>query len=397
MSIFKRIEKREASLNTLTELLKQRGGNPGYTGETVNESSALSVSTVMACVSLLSDSIAGLPLHLFREQSGRKVELSNTAFLDKPNINEMRFETIHQIITSLAIHGNSYSIIDRDKQGRVTNIQNIHPSIVKVKFNGSKRSYQVNNKVVDPANMLHILWFSQPGQAEGISPLRTNKNTIGLALAMERHVAQWYGQGATPSSVLETEHDLTPEQAKMLQDSWSLSHNMNRKPAVLTGGLRWKAIQSEAGSELGAARELQVSEIARIFRVPSNMINAQGPSMTYSNVQSQGTAFLRFTLLPWINRVEQALTSLFPRGQFVKFDVGEYLRSDKLTQVKTQQTMIASGLLTPNEARFEHDLEPYEGGDKFVMALPGAPMATPFDPPPVGEDQETPEDNENAV
>ena len=59
--------------------------------------------------------------------------------------------------------------------------------------------------------------------------------------------------------------------------------------------------------------------------------------------------------------------------------------------------MIASGLLTPNEARFEHDLEPYEGGDKFVMALPGAPMATPFDPPPIGEDEVKPEDNENAV
>lgn len=396
MSIFKRIEKREASLNTLSELLKQRGGTPGYTGENVTEASALSVSTVMACVSLLADSIAGLPLNLYREQAGRKIELPNSTFLEKPNMNEMRFETIHQIITSLAMHGNSYSIIDRDNQGRITNIQNVHPSIVRVKFDGRKRSYLVKEKELDHNNILHILWFSQPGQAEGISPLRTNKNTIGLALAMERHVAQWYGQGATPSSVLETEHDLTPEQAKMLQESWNQSHNMNRKPAVLTGGLRWKAIQAEAGSELVAARELQVSEIARIFRVPSNMINAQGPSMTYSNVQSQGTAFLRFTLLPWINRVEQAFSTLFPRGQFVKFDVSEYQRADKLTQVRTQQTMIASGLLTPNEARFEHDLEPYEGGDKFVMALPGAPMATPFDPPPVGEDSETPEDN-NAV
>ena len=95
-AFLKELKKREASLNTLTELLKQRGGSPGYTGETVNEASALSVSTVMACVSLLADSIAGLPLNLFREQAGRKIELSNTAFLDKPNINEMRFETIHQ-------------------------------------------------------------------------------------------------------------------------------------------------------------------------------------------------------------------------------------------------------------------------------------------------------------
>ena len=79
------------------------------------------------------------------------------------------------------------------------------------------------------------------GQLIGVSPLRTNSNTYGLALAMERHIAQFYGQGGTPSSVLETDRDLTAEQANILKETWIGNHNRNRKPA-LTGGLKWKAI-----------------------------------------------------------------------------------------------------------------------------------------------------------
>ena len=134
---------------------------------------------------------------------------------------------------------------------------------------------------------------------------------------MERHISQFYGQGGTPSSILETDRDLTSEQAKFLQENWQLTHNRNRKPAVLTGGLKWKYISAGAGDELIQAREQIVNEVARIFRVPAHLINSKDGSNVYSNIESNGLAFIRHTLQPYIRRIEDELTTLLPGKQVI--------------------------------------------------------------------------------
>ena len=103
-------------------------------------------------------------------------------------------------------------------------------------------------------------------------------------------------------------------------------------------------------------------------------------SNVYSNIESNGLAFIRHTLLPWIRRIEDGLSSLLPGKQFVKLDTDEYSRGDQLSRVRSYQVAISSGIMTPNEARSKMDLEPYEGGDKFYIGLQGAlidPLITP--------------------
>jgi HK97 family phage portal protein len=205
---------------------------------------------------------------------------------------------------------------------------------------------------------------------------------------MERHIAQFYGQGGTPSSILETDRDLTSEQAKYLQENWTLSHNRNRKPAVLTGGLKWKSISAGAGDELIQAREQIVNEVARIFRVPAHLIHSKDGSNVYSNIESNGLAFIRHTLLPYIRRIEDALTTLLPGRQLVKLDTEEYARGDLFSRVRTYQVAISSGLMTPNEARHKLDMESYEGGDNFYLGLQGAAIDPSI--PPIGSDEHNP-------
>lgn len=237
-------------------------------------------------------------------------------------------------------------------------------------------------------NMLHLIWYQYPGQLVGVSPLRANGNTYGLALAMERHLSQFYGQGGTPSSVLETDRDLTAEQATVLKETWLGNHNRNRKPAVLTGGLKWKAISAAAGDELIAARDQITHEIARVFRIPAHLLLAKDGSNVYSNLESNGLAFIRHTLLPWIRRIEDSFTSLLPGKQVVRLDTDEYARGDQLSRVRSFQVAISSGMMTPNEARAKLDLEPYEGGDKFYIGLQGALIDPTL--PPQGVDEHDP-------
>jgi HK97 family phage portal protein len=392
MSFFNR-ENRDAALGNLADLLNLReGGLYNYTGEKVNELSALGISAVLSAISLIADSISILPIKTIRYEGDKKVFTEKPKFLEQPNANQSIFEVIHQIITSLLMHGNSFLLIDKDRQGRPIAITPIHTDRVVVEMKNGIKTYTIgtkaNKRVLTDENILHFKWFSYPGQLVGISPLRVNGNTYGLALAMERHISQFYGQGGTPSSILETDRDLTSEQAKFLQENWQLNHNRNRKPAVLTGGLKWKSISAGAGDELIAAREQIVNEVARIFRVPAHLINSKDASNVYSNIESNGLAFIRHTLLPYIRRIEDGLTKLLPGKQLVKLDTEEYARGDMFSRVRTYQVAISSGLMTPNEARYRLDLEPYENGDNFYLGLQGAPVDPAI--PPLGNDEHNP-------
>jgi HK97 family phage portal protein len=395
MSIFRR-EQRSAKNGNLSDLLALReGGLHNYTGEQVNEMSALGISSVFSAVSLLADSIALLPIKTMRTDGQKIIHTNKPKFLEVPNQNETMFQVVHEIITSLSMHGNAFILVDKDRQGRAVQLTPIHPEKVKVEMQNGKKVFLIQNKQkntekrITQYNMLHFTWFTYPGQLVGVSPLRTNSNTYGLALAMERHISQWYGSGATPSSVLETDRELTEEQAKILKDTWAGAHTRNRKPAVLTGGLRWKSIQEAAGKELIDAREQIVNEIARVFRIPAHLLLTKDNTNVYSNIESNGLAFVRYTLLPWIRRIEDGLTTLLPGKQFVKFDTDEYARGDQLSRVRSFQAAISAGIMTPNEARSKMDLEPYKGGDKFYQGIIGG---SPIDPSiePTGIDEHSP-------
>ena len=397
MSLFKR-ENRDAALGNLVDLLALReGGLYNYTGEKVNEMSALGISTVFSAISLIADSIALLPVKTLRYDGQKTIFTDKPKFLEKPNhsLDLSMFSLLHQIITSLAMHGNSFVLVVKDRQGRPIQLTPIHPEKVKVEMSEGQKVYMLQtqkggyDRKITHHNMLHFVWYCYPGQLIGVSPLRTNSNTYGLALAMERHIAQFYGQGGTPSSVLETDRDLSAEQANILKETWINNHNRNRKPAVLTGGLKWKAISDAAGNELIAARDQIVHEIARVFRIPAHLLLSKDGSNVYSNIESNGLAFIRHTLLPRIRRIEDGFSTLLPGKQFVKLDTDEYSRGDQLSRVRSFQVAVSSGIMTPNEARAKMDLEPYEGGDKFYIGLQGALVDPTLEPQGIDEHDPT--------
>jgi HK97 family phage portal protein len=358
-------------------------------GERIDEWTALGVSSVLSAVSLLADSVASMPLRCYEiGKDGKRTMKPLPKVISDPDPESNTYELIHQMMSSMALHGNSYIHIDRDRRGDMIGLVPLHPYQMQVLPTGDQvgRKYLHLGNDIDRENMLHTRWFTPPQSLVGISPLNQTRNLIGLSIAMDRHLAQFYGEGGTPSSVLETDGKLTLDQARVLQGTWEATHRRHRRPAVLSDGLKWRPITTSAADmEMIATREQLIRDIARIFRIPAHLIGATGDGQTYQNVEQGSLNFLIHTIAPWIRRIEISLSKLLPEGEDLTFDTSSLLRVDALTRAKVNELNIRMGARTPNEVRQIEGMEPYDGGDQFVQAMNGS-ITAGGDLPSLGED-----------
>jgi HK97 family phage portal protein len=385
MSLFKRTEQRALPTNIDPYQITARPLYNNYSGEIVNENTAFAQSALMAAVTLLADAIAVMPLELTRERAGRIEQLPTPSVLIKPNEHQTMFDFIHQTVLMLALHGSAYIYAPRRPGELPPEMKNIHPNQVKgfIDVDDGSLYWEIGRQKYSPAEIRAIHWVLFPGKTRGLSPLEVQRNTIGMGIAMDRFLSQFYGEGATPSSVLETEQQLTPQAADLLRQTWEDSHNKRRRPAVLSGGLKWRSVTVSASDmQMIEHRESIIRDIARAYRIPLNLIlGSGGDSQTYQNVEQAGINFVRYTLLPWMRRIEDAISEMLPLTQKVRFNADEFMRADLMTRVNAQRVQILSGTLSPNEARQEENREPYEGGDAFVNPSTLPPAGTDAVPP----------------
>jgi HK97 family phage portal protein len=349
-------------------------------GERIDEWTALGISSVMNATSLLADTVASMPIRCYVMQDGLRTNYPTPEILKNPDVvsGTNEFEFIHQIMVSMVLHGNAYIHIDRDRLGNAIGLVPLHPYQMQVLPTGDAtgRTYLHLGNEMDSQNLLHLRWFTPPQSLVGVSPLIQSRNLVGLSLAMDRHLSQFYGEGATPSGVLSTDQKLTLDQARTIQGTWESTHRRHRRPAVLSEGMKFTPITtSAADQQMIQTREQLVRDIARVYRIPSYLMGVTGDGMTYQNVEQASVNFLMHTITPWLRRLEIGLSKILPNGTDVVFDVGSLLRSDSITRARVNSIGIAHGILTPNEARQSVGLEPYEGGDAFHQALPGAVTA----------------------
>ena len=369
---------RYPQFNNYVSPLSQLYGQTSMTsaaGERIDEWTALGVSSVLGAVSLLADSVASMPLRCFSiDKTGTRVLRPLPDVLANPDPESNTYELIHQIVASLALHGNAYVKIDRDRSGTMIGLVPLHPYQMQVLPTGDQtgRMYLHLGNQIDREDMLHLRWFTPPQSLVGISPLNQTRNLVGLSIAMDRHLAQFYGEGGTPSSVLETDQKLTLDQARIIQGTWESTHRRHRKPAVLSDGLKWRPIQTSAADfQMIQTREQLIRDIARIFRIPSHLIGASGDNQTYQNVEQASLNFLTHTIHPWLRRIEIALSRILDVGDDVAFDTSVLLRVDALTRAKVNEINVKMGARTPNEVRQIEGLESAPGLDDFHQALQG--------------------------
>ena len=387
MSIFQRgIQNytvgRYPQFNNYVSPLSQLYGQTSMTsaaGERIDEWTALGLSSVLGATALLADSVASMPLRAFKVgPDGKRTMTPVPQVIADPDPESNIFELIHTIMASLTLHGNAYVKIDRNRSGEMIGLVPLHPYQMQVLPTGDQigRRYLHLGNEMDSEDMIHIRWYTPPQSLVGISPLNQTRNLVGLSLAMDRHLAQWYGEGATPSGVIYTNEKLNLEQARVIQGTWEATHRRHRRPAVLSNGMKFEPITTSAADmEMIQTREQLIRDIARVFRIPSHLIGASGDNQTYQNVEQASLNYLTHTIHPYLRRIEIALSKVLPVGTDVAFDTSTLLRVDALTRAEVNEKNVRMGARTPNEVRQIEGLEPFEGGDVFNQAMQGAALA----------------------
>lgn len=351
-------------------------------GKAVNERTAMQTSAVYACVRILAESVAGLPLHVYeRTANGSKsTKPSHPLYWllhDEPNREMTSFVFRETLMSHLLLWGNAYAQINRDGRGFPIALYPLLPDRMAVDRNESGElvyTYQSDKGQVKlrRENVLHIPGLGFDGLI-GYSPIAMAKNAVGLALATEDYGATFFANGANPGGVLEHPGVIKPEQADRLRESWQSQFGgaNAHKVAVLEEGLKFHqmSIPPEQAQFL-ETRKFQINEIARIFRVPPHMVGDLEKS-SFSNIEQQSLEFVKYTLDPWVVRWEQSLQQalILPSEKatiFIKFNLDGLLRGDYQSRMQGYSTGIQNGFMSVNDVRGLEDmnlLTAEEGGD----------------------------------
>ena len=358
-------------------------GRSNPSGVRITPDSSLRSTVVLACVRVLAESVASLPLHLYRRLPAGGKEIASRHPLYRvlhttPNSWQTSFEWREQQMLHLCTYGQSFSEIRSGARGAVNELVALHPSRMKVERleNGrlryKYREYANTETVYTQDQIMHLRWLSDDG-VNGMVPADLARDAIGLARACEIHGASYFGNGARPGVVLETDQTLPAESASALRDNWERMHlgpNRAHRTAVLMGGLKAHELGgNNQESQFLESRRFQVEEICRLFRVPPHLVGDLTRS-SFSNIEQQSIDFVQHTLLPWLRRFESAFTRdlITDDEYFAEFDTRGLLRGDAQARASYYNTLWNLGVASVNEIRSWENMNPIEGGDiRFVQ------------------------------
>jgi HK97 family phage portal protein len=345
----------------------------------VDYNTSLTVNAVWACVSLISDTVSALPVDTYIRRDGIAYPYRpKPAWVSKPDVAIPSVAFWQQTMISLLIDGNAFVRLFKDNSGNIVNMVVLNPLNVQVSRNALGQKFYTStvegNKVLSGDEMLHISGsIIMPGEFRGKSPIDTLKENIGLAISLESFAARFFGQGTLTQGVIEYPGALTAEQAENLARSFDRQHKGFRKAhktGILSGGAVFKptTIANDQAQMLDS-RRLAVEDVARAYRVPTDMIGLNNGGQSYNSIEQKQIAFVTHTLRPWLAKLEDAFSTLLIDGAYLAFSTDDLLRGDYATRIEGYSKLLQNGVLSTNEVRRKENMRPIEGGDVVRVPL----------------------------
>lgn len=363
-------------------------------GKPVNEHTAMQMTAVYSCVRILAETLAGLPLHVYKynDSGGKEKYLQHPLYKllhDEPNPEMTSFTFRETLMSHLLLWGNAYAQIIRNARGEVIALYPLMPNKMTVDRDKNGRLFYLYQRNIedaptlgkdslvylDPSDVIHIPGLGFDGLV-GYSPIAMAKNAIGLAMATEEYGAKFFANGAAPGGVLE--HPGTIKDPQKVKDSWNAAYQgstNSHRVAVLEEGMKYQQIGiPPEQAQFLETRKFQINEIARIFRIPPHML-ADLEKSSFSNIEQQSLEFVKYTLDPWVVRWEQTMCrSLLMESEkptvFIKFNVDGLLRGDYASRMSGYATARQNGWMSANDIRELENLDriPVElGGDLYLI------------------------------
>ena len=363
-------------------------------GKPVNERTAMQTTAVYACVRILAEAVASLPLHVYEYQDdgGKKLVHDHPLYYllhDEPNPEMTSFVFRETLMSHLLIWGNAYAQIIRDGAGRVLGLYPLLPDKMDVQRDDRGNIYYVYSRNSDEnptfkeygniklkaEDVLHIPGLGFDGLI-GYSPIAMAKNAVGMTLACEEYGASFFANGANPGGVLE--HPGVLKDPSKVRESWNSVYrgvNNAHKIAVLEEGMKYQQIGiPPEEAQFLETRKFQINEIARLYRIPPHMVGDLDKS-SFSNIEQQSLEFVKYTLDPWVIRWEQSLQrSLLLPGEkgkyFIKLNVDGLLRGDYQSRMNGYAVGRQNGWFSANDIREMENMNPIpdeQGGNLYLI------------------------------
>jgi HK97 family phage portal protein len=341
-------------------------------GANINETTALTISTVYACTYKIASTVASLGLEVY-EKSGREIQPANVhpaydVIKYRPNEYQTAYEFWETIVSMAVLHGCGYALIERDNRGYVTNLIGLDYYDVDRKFVNGQPVFSVKNVgMVQAENMLEICNLQRK------SPIRLHRENLGLAKAAEEFGAEYFGSGGQMTGILSSDQPLKKEQMDIIQGSWN-SAARQAGTKLLPFGFKYSRISiSPDEAQFIETRKFQAEEICRIFSVPPTLVQLESQT-TYNNVEQQNLQFARHTISPWAKRIEQEIDRKLIQSRerpqiYSKFLLNDLYRGDMQSRASFYTQMLQNGVLNINEVREREDLNPTSGGDTHVVQV----------------------------
>jgi HK97 family phage portal protein len=375
-------------------------------GVGVTERTSLRNSVVLACVRVIGETLGTLPLNVFQrlERGKRKATEHRLYSLlhDAPNP-QMSSVTFREAVTAqVLLWGNGYAELQKDKAGRIIAIWPL-PSdrtrpvrvnndlVYETTVRGPLDDYifQITNEPVAsgqlrqirPENVLHVPGLSFNGLV-GLSPIQLAKQTLGVSIAAEKFGAKFFANGSRPSGIITHKNVLKPEARENIRKSFqdATTGDNARAAIVLEEGMQWTALTIPPDeAQFIETRKFQISEIARIFRVPLHLVQDLERS-TNNNIEQQAIEFVMHTIRPWAVRWEQELNRklFFGTQFFAEHGLEGLLRGDFKSRMEGYAVMRNIGMASVNDLRELESWNPIaeeDGGDVYLAPLNMVPLS----------------------
>jgi HK97 family phage portal protein len=351
-------------------------------GTHVDSTTALQINAVFSAVSLISDTIATLPVDSYIRRDGARYPFRpRPQWVTKPDVDTTKEAFYGSVIVSLLLDGNGFIRVYSNPQGEVVNLVVLNPMDVDIRRNGLGRVQFIVRGEERPLTTEEVIFIPdlvRPGSIRGVSRVEALKENLGLATALENYASKFFGSGTQTSGVLEVPGNLTAEQAKALQDAFDSRHRgwqRAHKTAVLSGGAQYKPtnVPNDQAQFLDS-RRMAVEDVARAFNVPPHLLGLPGTT-SYASVEQNNLAWVTHCLRPIVQKIEGALSPLMSRYQggetaFIKFNLDGLLRADINSRMTAYSTGLQSGFLSINDVRRLEDLTPINDASADTVRVP---------------------------
>lgn len=338
-----------------------------FANASVAGTGAMASVAVRSATDLICSLVSELPVHVYRGEGSTRRQLTTPGNIEDPGDDSMGLEDwTYQLLGSFLHRGNVYGDPITDRLGYLRGLSLYNPDACRPTLDSTsgRVSWTVNGK---PApSLFHRRVNPIPGMLLGFSPVEAHAATILTGIAGTRFAHQWFTEGTHPSSMLvNSESDVTPEQARVVLQRWRAMKTGTREPAVMGKGWELKGLditpeQAQLLELIGASE----AQACRIFgpAVAETLGYESGGSMTYTNIVDRRADLLVLTLNRWIRRVDRLLTSMLPAPQYARHDRDALLESTTLARYEAYTKALQAGFRTINEVRDDEDLAPVPWG-----------------------------------